>query len=148
MSAESFNRFVIEAILPHVDRMGIRVVELRPGYVEAHAPMDGNGNHLGTMYAGTLFAIAEMLGGAIALASFDGTKVYPVVKDLRISYRRPARTGVTARASMTEAQIAEIAATVDANGRAPFSLVAQLFDDDGDLVAETDGNYQLRAHGN
>jgi acyl-coenzyme A thioesterase PaaI-like protein len=68
------------------------MVETRRGFVKATVPMDGNGNHLDTMYAGALFATAEILGGAIVVPSFDVTQVYPVVKDVNISFRRPART--------------------------------------------------------
>jgi thioesterase domain-containing protein len=127
--------------------MGIRLIELRRGYAAARAPMDGNSNHLGTMYAGTLFAVAEVLGGAIVAASFDVAKVYPVVKSLKIDYRRPARDAVTAKASISEAQIAELTAAAQTAGKAQCKLTAQIFDTSGQLVAETEGDYQIRAHG-
>jgi thioesterase domain-containing protein len=147
MSAETFNQLAIEQLIPRAHQMGIRMVELRRGYARAQVPMDGNGNHLGTMYAGTLFAIAEVLGGAIFTSSFDRTRFYPVVKDLKIRFRHPARDTVTASASMDDAQIAELDSEANAAGKAEFVLDAQLFDEAGELVAEAQGTYQIRAHG-
>ncbi len=86
---ELFNTVLAQSI-PRAADMGIEVVELRPGYVKSKTPFDGNGNHIGTMYAGVLFTAAELLGGAIALSTFDMTKFYPVVKGLSINFRRPA----------------------------------------------------------
>jgi acyl-coenzyme A thioesterase PaaI-like protein len=99
------------------------------------------------MYAGVLFTVGEVLGGAIAAGSFDLSKVYPVVKDLKISFRRPATTGVTAKTSMTEETIAELDAKARSGGMAEFVLAAELFDETGELVAQTEGTYQIRAHG-
>jgi len=144
--AAAFNKTAIAQLIPRADQMGIRMVDLRRGYGEARVPMEGNGNHLGTMYAGALFAVAEILGGAIVVGSFDVAKVYPVVKDLKISFRRPATSEVTAKAAMEEAQIVELGAQADAHGKAEFTLLAQLFDDGGELVAEANGTYQIRSH--
>ena len=144
--AEGFNGG-LEHLIPRAHQMGVRMVELRRGYVEATVPMDGNGNHIGTMYAGVLFTVGEVLGGAIAAGSFDLSKVYPVVKDLKINFRRPATTGVTAKTSMTEEQIEELDAKAQAEGKAQFILTAELHDEAGELVAETEGTYQIRAHG-
>ena len=75
----------------------IQVVELERGYVETTAPFEGNGNHLGTMYAGVLFTVAEVIGGVMAAVTFDMTKVVPLVKSMEIDFKRPARSDVVAR---------------------------------------------------
>ena len=145
-TTEMFNQ-ALEAMIPRAHQMGIRTVELRPGHAEATVPMDGNGNHIGTMYAGVLFTVAEVLGGAIVLSSFDVGRFYPVVKDLKINFRRPARGAVTARASLSAERVAELAGEAEATGKAQFTLVAELFDEAGELVADTEGTYQIRTHG-
>ena len=93
---EFFNTVLAQTI-PRAAEMGIEVVELRPGYVKSKTPFEGNGNHIGTMYAGVLFTAAELLGGAIALSTFDMTKFYPVVKALR-QLPQPATGAVFAEA--------------------------------------------------
>ncbi len=136
----------LEHTIPVAHRMGVHAEEVRPGYAAATVPAEGNGNHFGVMYAGVLFTVGEILGGAIAVASFDTAKFYPLVKDLRIGFRRPATTAVRAEATLTEAEIERVSAEAEANGKADFTLRAVLTDVDGVVVAETEGLYQLRAH--
>jgi thioesterase domain-containing protein len=137
----------LEHTIPIAHTMGVRALEVRPGYAATTVPIEGNGNHFGVMYAGVLFTVAEILGGAIPLATFDASKYYPLVKDLQIFFRRPAKTDVRAEASLSAEQIAEITAAAEAHGKAEFTLRATVTDADGVVVAETQGLYQLRAHG-
>lgn len=142
-----FMNSVIEEGVPPMHSLGIRVVDLRPGHVVGAAPMAGNGNHLGTMYAGTLFGLAEMLGGALFVASFDIWRYYPTVKDLQIRYRRPARTDIRATASIDDETLARLQREVDEHGKSEFVLDATITDLAGEVVATTRGTYQVRAHG-
>ncbi len=146
LTPDAFNQG-LEQMIPRAHAMGVRMTEMRRGQVEAEVPFEGNGNHIGTMYAGVMFTVGEILGGAIVVTSFDVSKVYPVVKDLKINFRRPARDTVTAKASLTDEQIASLTEEALANGKAQFILTAELFDAGGELVADTEGTYQIRAHG-
>jgi len=110
-------------------------------------PIEGNGNHFGVMYAGVLFTVAEVLGGAIGVASFDNSKYFPLVKDVQIRFRRPAKTVVRSVATLDEATIAATAKEAEANGKADFELDAELTDAEGTVVATTHGLYQLRSFG-
>lgn len=137
----------IQSTIPVAHRMGVTFLEVRPGHVVAEVPADGNTNHIGTMYAGVLFTVAEVLGGGMALATFDSAEYYPIVKDLQIRFRRPARTPVRAATSLDEAAIAAATSEAAANGKADFVLEAELTDTDGVVVATTHGVYQLRRYG-
>jgi thioesterase domain-containing protein len=143
---ELFNS-VLAQMIPRAAAMGIEVVELRRGYVKSKTPIEGNGNHIGTMYAGVLFTAAELLGGAIALPTFDMTKFYPVIKAMTINFRRPATGAVFAEASMSDELVAELTEKASAEGKAEFLFEATLSDESGEVVATTEGTYQLRAHG-
>lgn len=143
---EMFNA-VLAQMIPRAASMGIEVVELRPGYVKSKTPIEGNGNHIGTMYAGVLFTAAELLGGAIALSTFDVTKYYPVIKAMTINYRRPAKGAVFAEASMSDELVAELSEKATADGKAEFLFETTLTDEQGETVAATEGTYQLRTHG-
>ncbi|MFC4604154.1 PaaI family thioesterase [Rhodococcus kronopolitis] len=136
----------VEAAIPVVHGMGVRAVEARRGYASSMVPVAGNGNHFGVMYAGVLFTVAEMLGGAIAVASFDGAAFYPLVKDLRIKFTRPATTDVRAEATLDEDTIVRVTREAAEVGKSDFALDATVTDADGVVVAVTTGLYQLRAH--
>ena len=137
----------IEHALPIAQKMGVKAIDVRRGFAATEVPVEGNGNHFGVMYAGVLFTVAEILGGAIAVASFDTAKFFPLVKDIQIKFRRPAATAVRAEATLDEATIGQVAADAEANGKADFELDAEVTDENGVVVATTHGIYQLRAHG-
>src|SRR5690349_9240299 len=90
----------LAAVIPLLGTMGVRVVELGPGRVTTEIPFEGNGNHVGTMYAGSLFTVCEVIGGIISTTTFDGARFAPIVKGADIRYLRPATTTVRASASL------------------------------------------------
>lgn len=135
----------IRATIPVLDAMQVRIVDLRPGYAAAEIPLEPNVNHIGTTYAGSLFTVAEVLGGVIGLVSFDLEGYVPVVKGVDIRFRRTARGTVRAETSLTPGEIDRIQAAATEHGRAGFVLVATLTDEDGAVVATTHGEYQMRS---
>ena len=109
-------------------------------------PIEGNGNHIGTMYAGALFALAEFPGGTLFSTTFDASKYYPIVKGVEISFRKFAGTDITVEATMSEDDAAAIAAAADEHGKADYDLVMELKDTDGNVVAISTNRYQMRSH--
>jgi hypothetical protein len=61
---------LVERKIAFVERMGLRVMDLISGYVKLMAPLRGNENHIGSMYAGALFTLAEMPGGCFDTGYF------------------------------------------------------------------------------
>ena len=70
----------IESTIPIAHKMGLKVVETRPGFAATTVAAEGNGNHFGVIYAGGLFTVAEVLGGIIPLITFDTAKYFPAVQ--------------------------------------------------------------------
>ena len=135
---------VAHQLIPILGRMGLRLVDLAPGRAAAEVPFEGNGNHIGTMYAGVLFSVAEMLGGVLAQATFDGSRYAPIVKGADIRFLRPARTGVRASTALSADEVARVTAAADENGKADYVLETQVVDEEGTVVATLRGDYQLR----
>jgi acyl-coenzyme A thioesterase PaaI-like protein len=136
----------MEFTIPAAHQMGIKVVEARRGYAATTVPVEGNGNHFGVIYAGVQFTAAEILGGIIAVATFDTANYFPLVKNVDINFAAMAKTPLRAEATLDEDEIARIAAEAAANGKADFTLDAVVTDADGQITATTHGLYQLRAH--
>jgi thioesterase domain-containing protein len=138
------------ASVPILQAMGVRLVEVRPGLAAAELPPEPNVNHFGVTYAGSLFSVAEMLGGVLCLATFDlapGGELdgcVPIVKESTIRFRRPAVGVVRAEASLPETEVSRIRRDALAHGKAEFVLEATLTDAQGEIVARTVGTYQLR----
>jgi acyl-coenzyme A thioesterase PaaI-like protein len=136
----------LEQLVPRAFEMGVRMRELRPGYVRADVPMDGNTNHFGVMYAGVIFTLAEVLGGAMHVATFDVSTHYPLVRGMTIDFVAPGTTTLSAVATLSDEAIEAVRVAAQ-HGKAPFELVAEVTDESGQLVARTRGDYQIRPHG-
>ncbi|SHK29028.1 MULTISPECIES: PaaI family thioesterase [Desulfatibacillum] len=135
---------IIEEGIDFVKRMGLKVVDLKRGYCKLSAPIKGNENHIGTMYAGALFTLAEIPGGALSWSSFDLNKFFPIIKEMSISYRRPVTTDAYVEISISEDEIARIEEEASTKGKSDFILEGEIKDESGQVTALSKGLYQLR----
>jgi thioesterase domain-containing protein len=138
---------MLEQGIEFVKRSGLKVEALERGRVVCRMPLAGNVNHIGTMYAGALFTLAEIPGGALFLSSFDAGKFYPIVTDLQISFKKAVKSDATVEICMEDAEIERIQAEATTNGKALFELRGELRNADGELVATSVGQYQMRQIG-
>jgi len=134
----------IEKPFDFVERMGLRVIELEPRNVKLSVPLQGNENHIGTMYAGALFTIAEIPGGALFLTTFDVSRFYPVIKEMTIRFIKPAKTDVTIGMVMSVSEAKKIVSEAEKNGKAEYVLEGEIKDTNEEVVAVSRGIYQVR----
>ncbi|NPU85252.1 MAG: DUF4442 domain-containing protein [Syntrophaceae bacterium] len=127
-----------------IKRTGVRVVEMRDRYVKMLMPIQGNVNHVGIMYAGALFGLGEVIGGALFGAAFDYMKYVPIAKEVSIRYRRPALTDVTLVAEISEEDVARIDAELREKDKADIPLDLELKDAQEEVVAIVHGTWQAR----
>ena len=131
--------------IPAIKRTGIRVLDIRPRYTKILMPLEGNVNHVGMMYAGSLFTIGEIPGGILHLASFDVNRFFPIVKEINIRFRRPATTDVTREMALDADQADQIQAEAEEKGKADFSLEMEIKDAAGEVVSMVNGTWQIRS---
>ncbi len=146
LTPETLKQF-IEKPFAFVERMGLKALELKPNYVKLVAPIAGNENHIGGMYAGALFTLAEIPGGALYLTTFDVSKFYPIIKEMTIRFVAPAKTDVTIEMHLPKEEASRIEAEARENGKADYVLEGEVKDASGVVVAVSKGLYQLRAYG-
>jgi thioesterase domain-containing protein len=139
-------RQLTEEQIAFVQRSGLKAEVLESGHVRLCMPLAGNQNHIGSMYAGALFTLAEIPGGALFLTSFDAQHFYPIVKEMNLRFRRPATGDIRVEARISADEIQRLQKQATEHGKAEYFLELQLTDDSGEVVAESRGLYQLRAH--
>ncbi|MFZ5699488.1 MAG: PaaI family thioesterase [Pseudomonadota bacterium] len=133
--------------IPFVANTGLEVEVLEKGYVKMRMPFAPNKNHVGTMYAGALFTLAELPGGSIFMSSFDTSRFYPVVRDMSIHFRRPVITDVWVEVRVSDEFVQKVQAEAEANGKADYEWACEIKDANGTVVAITKNIYQLRKIG-
>lgn len=136
---------LVRQTVPILGAMGIEVLESVPGRAVTWLPFEPNRNHVGMAYAGSLFSVAEVLGGLVALSSFTLEGYAPLVKSMTINYLRPAFTGVRATVEMSTDEIERVQAEAASTGKANYELEVNVTDENGVIVATTLGQYQLRS---
>lgn len=137
-------RQLTEEQIAFVQRSGLKAEVLEPGWVRLCMPLEGNQNHIGSMYAGALFTLAEIPGGALFLTSFDAQRFYPIIKEMNLRFRRPAIGVIRVEARLSAEEIQRLQNQATDQGKAEYVLELQLTDDSGEVVAESRGLYQLR----
>ncbi len=141
---DSDPKSLVENSIAFLKRMGMKVLVMEPNHVEVMAPIAGNENHLGTVYAGALFSIAEVPGGVLFYTTFDASRFYPIVKDVQIRFLKPATTDVTVAMSMLPAEARRITLEAEEKGKADFQMETEVRDTRGEVVAATTSLYQIR----
>lgn len=139
-------KLAVEEKIAFVKRCGLKLTSIDNGFVTCEMPAQGNKNHLGAMYAGALFTLAEIPGGALWLANFDISKCYPILKSFNIDYLKPANGDISICVGLSSEQIHDYQLACLEHGKVEFELIGELKDQDGNTVAKSRGVYQLRQH--
>ena len=130
--------------VPFVERTGITALEMNPDGIRLMVPLEPNINHIGIMYAGALWTLAETLGGAAYRVYLLSEGTFPIVKRLNIKFVRPAATDITCEYKMELSEASKIVDACNKNGKADFDIALELKDAKGTVVAVTEGFYQVR----
>lgn len=75
--------------------MGLRVLEESRNTLKIAMPQEGNGNHLGGVYAGAIFTLAEFPFGMMCINRFGTGSIVPVVGEVTIRFMAPASGPLT-----------------------------------------------------
>lgn len=138
-------KMMLEQGIAFVGRTQVKVLAMEPGYVKMLMPLQPNLNHVGTMYAGALFTLAELPGGAIFLTTFDVSKFYPIIKGMDIKFVKPAATDVTVEVKLDLDEAAKIQETANERGKADYEWECEVKDANGQVVCVSTNRYQLRS---
>jgi len=117
-----------------------RLVGLEPGGPESgflvtlHSGPQ-HGNHLGTVHASALLAVAEAGSGAFLVSQFvDPAALVPVVRRMEAKFRKPAQGSVSARASVRAEEVARWLSELESRGRVLATVPVEVVDDAGVVV--------------
>jgi acyl-coenzyme A thioesterase PaaI-like protein len=146
MIEEKFRHLAETAVsaVEGIARTGIRITDLKAGYAKCVMPLAGNTNHVGIMYAGSLFTLGEIMGGIMWGLMFDVEKVYPIVKDIHIQFKRPAMSDVMLEMTFDRTEADQVEAIAEKEGKSDYTLDLDLKDAQGQTVAMVKGIWQIR----
>ncbi len=92
-------------------------------------------NHLGTVHAAALLAVAEAGSGALLVQHIVGTAGFvPVVRRLESKFRRPASGRVWARANIPPEEVARWSAELKSRGQTSAVVPVEVVDTAGSVL--------------
>ena len=93
-------------------------------------------NHVGTVYAGSLFVLAELAAGAQFMCTYGLDEFVPIVSNFEISYLKPTKKHIVVDIEWTEKEAAEKIAPIKERGRGRMEVEMTINDTDGVEVAK------------
>jgi thioesterase domain-containing protein len=130
--------------IPFAKRSGIEATRMEKEGIDLKMPLAPNINHIGSMYAGALFTLAEMMGGAVAMVYFMERQLIPIVTGLNIRFTKMAKSDITTTFALTPEDVERIINECKEQGKANYTIKLELKDKNDVVVAETEGFYQVR----
>lgn len=101
---------VMGRVIPFVGTADVQIVEMTPERVVARI---GNRrrvrNHIGGVHAAAMALVAETASGLVVVMNVPDSRV-PVIKSMRVQYKKRLKGGLRVEARLTEEQRASIAA--------------------------------------
>ena len=131
--AEGFGVDVTQ--LPFNRLLGLEAAAAGSGFLVSLPAGPQYANHLGTVHASALLAVAEAGSGAFLARQLGDTAGFvPVVRRLDAKFRRPAAGRVSARAAVADGEVARWAAELAARGRVSAAVPVEVVDGAGVVV--------------
>lgn len=125
--------------------MGLKVLLDTPNSLKIEMPREGNGNHLGGVYAGAIFSLAEFPFGMMCVQRFGTADIVPVVGEMTIRFMAPASGALTVEVSVSEQEWEEIARETKAHGKYKVVKEIEVKDAQGKLNTLVKATYFMLA---
>ena len=136
---------LITAKVPVAGFLGLEVESVEEGHVRLRLPFAHPvENHLGIVYAGAIFSLAEIAGGVVMLSAFDTREITLIIRRLEIDFVRPSRRDLFCDVQLSAALVDEARASIAGQGTADVSLPIEVTDARGRAIARARANYYLR----
>lgn len=137
---------VLAAELPITQSLGIAVVEAGTHGVTLALPLAANRNHKGTVFAGSLNAVATLAAWSTlwVVLRQAGVAAHVVIQDASVRYLAPAGSDVLATSACPDdAELRHALAVLARRGRARVAMRAEVRDGGGELVTTLQGRYVI-----
>ena len=123
--------------IPFNQFIGLRLSD-KSGYLLMLDNRSEYRNHLDTVHASALFALAEASSGYFLLNEFsDLTDIVPVVRKVETKYKKPASGVVFSKGQFQETEKNEVLNALNQRGRTTLKVEVSLIDETDVLVMQS-----------
>lgn len=138
---------MLEETIPWVKDSGLKAEVLEPRHVILRLPKDHHLNHVGVVYAGSLFMLMEIAGAALFGCTYAIGKYIPINKEMHIKFLKMGTTDILCELSISEEKAAEMILPVDEKGKGEWVLEMDCKDTEGSVIATSVCHYYIKRMG-
>ncbi|MEN6453657.1 MAG: YiiD C-terminal domain-containing protein [Prolixibacteraceae bacterium] len=115
--------------IPFNKFLGIDKADPGSGFIFKLEPKSEYLNHLATVHAGALFALAEASSGEFLLRQFNDYElaIIPVVRKVEVKYSKPANGSVFSSAVLVDSTVPEIIDALNTRKRTVIQVKVDLY---------------------
>ncbi len=135
---------MIEGTIPWVHDSGLQAELLEERHVILRLPKDRHLNHVGIVYAGSLFMLMEVSGAALFACTYPLGKYIPINREMTIRFVRMGVTDILCELAITPEKALEMIRPIDEKGRGEWVLDMDCRDTDGNVVATSTCQYYIK----
>ncbi len=130
--------------VPWVADSGLKIIEATDRHVKVMIPKEKHLNHVGFMYAGSLFMLMEIAGAALMTVTYEG--YIPINKGMSIKYLKPGKTAIYCDLTISKEEADEKIKPIEKseNKKGDWILKMEATDENGQVCAESECNYYLK----
>lgn len=127
--------------IEYVNMSGMKMTVFEPRHVRLVLPVDPiHMNHVGTVYAGSMFTMAEIAGANLFVSAY-GDDFVPVLKGVEVRYVKPTKHDLVIDIALAEEEAQQKIALAAERGRGDYFLDVPIKDAEDVLVATAKFNY-------
>lgn len=127
--------------IPMLNNMNLHIVDYSKNKLVVRMPFAGNQNHVGIVYAGAIFSLAEFPFGALSVYRFGSDEIVPVVGEVAVRYLAPAKSDLTVSIEVSDQEWEEIEQETKSNGKFKVVREVDVKDGTGKIVAALKATY-------
>jgi thioesterase domain-containing protein len=127
--------------IQNLQHMGLEVLEDTGNCLKVKMPLEGNKNHVGIVYAGAIFTLAEFPFGVMVVQKFGIEDIYPLVGEMTIRYLAPAAGPLVVEVRISDEEWAQIERDTRAHGKMKVLREVEIKDEQGTVIAVVKATY-------
>jgi acyl-coenzyme A thioesterase PaaI-like protein len=135
---------MIEGTIPWVEDSGLSAEVLEERHVVLRLPKDRHLNHVGIVYAGSLFMLMEISGAALFACTYPFGRYIPINKGMDIRFLNAGLTDILCELSISEQKAKEMIRPIDEKGKGEWVLEMDCRDTEGNIVATSVCQYYIK----
>jgi len=138
---------LVEETIPWVKESGVKAELLEERHIVLRLPKENHLNHVGIVYAGSLFMLMELAGAALFGCTYPFGRYIPINKEMSIKFLKMGTTDILCDLSITPEKAAEMIKPVDEKGKGEWVLEMDCKDTEGNVVSTSVCHYYIKKMG-